>query len=197
MPGPDLGPSVDDKHQLRAAFGTRRRALPETERRDRSAAACDRLAGLPELAAAELVALYAALPDEADPGPARDALERAGSRIALPRVTDAGTLVLVAADGDLTPGYRGVLEPAGEPLPVDAVDVIVVPGVAFDRDGGRLGRGGGHYDRLLASVGASTTSVGFAFSFQLIEHVPVLDHDQPVDVIVTDEEVVRRTGPPS
>lgn len=197
MPGPDLGPSVDDKHQLRAALDTRRRALPETERRDRSVAACDRLAGLPELAAAGLVALYAALPDEADPGPARDTLEHAGCRIALPRVTDAGTLVMVAVDGELAPGYRGVLEPTGEPLPVDAIDVVVVPGVAFDRDGGRLGRGGGHYDRLLASVAGSTTSIGFAFSFQLIEHVPLLDHDQLVDVIVTDEEVVRRTGPPS
>lgn len=197
MPGADLGPPVDDKHQLRTAFDARRRALSESERRGRSAAACDRLAGLPELAAAEIVALYAALPDEADPGPARDALERTGCRIALPRVSDAGTLVIVGADGELAPGYRGVLEPAGEPLPVEAIDVIVVPGVAFDRDGGRLGRGGGHYDRLLASVTASTTSIGLAFSFQLVEHVPVLDHDQPVDVIVTDEEVVRRTGPSS
>lgn len=196
MPGPGLGPSVEDKHQLRAAFDARRRALPETERRARSAAACDRLVDLPELAAAELVVLYAALPDEADPGPARDELERIGCRIALPRVTDAGSLVVVAADGELAPGYRGVLEPTGDPLPVDQIDAIVVPGVAFDRDGGRLGRGGGHYDRLLAAA-ASTTSIGFAFSFQLLEHVPVLDHDKLVDVIVTDEEVVRRTGPPS
>lgn len=188
---------MDDKQELRAALGARRRALPEADRRRRSAAAVRHLAGLPELGSPGTVALYAALPDEADPGPVRARLEARGCRIGLPRVRDDGALDVVAADGPLEPGFRGVLEPGGEPLPLHGIDVVVVPGVAFDRDGGRLGRGGGHYDRLLGALPASATRVGFAFAFQLVDHVPLLDHDQPVDVIVTDEEVVRRTGPPS
>lgn len=188
---------MSDKEHLRRALRARRSALPDQDRRRLSTAAARRLAELPELQAARFVALYAALPDEADPAPARAALEERGVRIALPRVHADGHLELVDATGDLAPGFRGVLEPAGPPLPLDGIDVVVVPGLAFDVDGGRLGQGGGHYDRLLAATGSSTV-VGFAFAFQVIAHVPVLDHDQPVDVIVTDEAVHRRrrrTGP--
>lgn len=187
-----------DKQELRAALRTRRAALTVEERDRRSAQATRHLLELPELRDARSVALYAALPDEADPAPARARLEDRGVRIALPRVHPDDHLELIGADGESRPGYRGVLEPAGPPLPLDAIDVIVVPGVAFDRDGGRLGQGGGHYDRLLALLDDRVTAVGFAFAFQVIEHVPILDHDRPVDVVVTDAGVHhRRTGGPS
>lgn len=188
---------MDDKRELRAALGARRWALTPAQRRERSAAAARHLVDLPELAAAGTVALYAALPDEADPAPARRPLERRGCRIALPRVLRDGALALVAVEGALEPGFRGVLEPSGDPLPLDQVRAVVVPGVAFDRDGARLGRGGGHYDRLLAALPPSVATVGFAFAFQLVEHVPVLDHDRPVDLVVTEQEVVRPAAPPT
>lgn len=180
-----------DKQELREALRTRRAALPGADRDRRTGLAVGHLLGLAELRRPGTVALYAALPGEIDPAPARPELEARGARIVLPRVHADGHLELVAADGALSPGFRGVLEPDGPALPPADVDVIVVPGVAFDRDGGRLGQGGGHYDRLLAAVGGSTTAVGFAFAFQVVEHVPLLDHDRPVDVLVTDEAVHR------
>lgn len=189
-----------DKQELRTALRTRRRALTDDERGRRSAQAAQHLLGLAELQRARTVALYAALSDEADPAPARPPLEERGTRIALPRVHADGHLELVDAAAVATPGFRGILEPEGPPLSPDEIDVVVVPGLAFDRDGGRLGQGGGHYDRLLALLDDDITIVGFGFTFQVIEHVPVLDHDHPVDLVVTDAGVHRRdrrTGPTS
>lgn len=180
-----------DKQELREALRTRRAALPGGDRDRRTELAVGHLLGLPELQAPGTVALYAAVPGEIDPAPARPTLEARGARIVLPRVHGDGHLELVAAQGALSPGFRGVLEPDGPAVPPGDVDVIVVPGVAFDLDGGRLGQGGGHYDRLLSALGTSTTAVGFAFGFQVVQHVPLLDHDRPVDIVVTDEGVRR------
>jgi 5-formyltetrahydrofolate cyclo-ligase len=84
----------------------------------------------------------------------------------------------------------GGLEPeGGEPADPVAVDVVLVPGVAFDRSGNRLGMGGGYYDRFLAGI--SAPKIALAHAFQIVEAVPVDERDQRVDAIVTPDEVVR------
>ena len=90
---------------------------------------------------------------------------------------------------ELSPGYRGILEPQfGPEIHVDDIDVLIVPGTAFDRRGHRLGRGGGFYDRLLSNA-HKLFSVGVGFHAQLLEEVPVEDHDCTVCAVVTDKAV--------
>lgn len=183
---------ADPKSALRAEVRRRRASLDDATRRRAAAAAADHLLALPEVARAETVALYAAHGDELDPAPAGDALRARGLATVLPRVDGASLLLVPVGSGDqLSPGYRGVPEPVGDALPAEAVDVVVVPGVAFDRSGGRLGQGGGHYDRLLATLPRGSLRVGYAFACQLVDEVPRSLHDEAVDVVVTEDGTIR------
>jgi 5-formyltetrahydrofolate cyclo-ligase len=93
---------------------------------------------------------------------------------------------------DLAPGYRGIPEPGSDAalVPAASVDVFAVPGVLFGRDGSRLGRGGGHYDRLLAEARPEALRVGVCYSDRVRAELPVEAWDQPVDLIITEQGVV-------
>jgi 5-formyltetrahydrofolate cyclo-ligase len=180
------------KAALRRAASTARQGLTAAERAAASTAAAERIWRLPELRSARTVGLYVAHGAELD---LTDLLRRCrgrGTRTALPRVTrDELVLVATTAGEDLFPGYRGIAEPTGPPLEPADIDVLVVPGVAFDPHGGRLGRGGGHYDRLLARVSARTVRIGVGFACQLVPSVPREPHDEGLDLVVTDRAVHR------
>lgn len=180
------------KARLRAELERARGAIDPVERARASGGAARNLLTLPELAPAGAVLLYAATSSEIDPGPIRDELLGRDVRVLLPRVAGE-TLEVVPVTGAeyLATGPRGVPEPAGQAVDPTGVDVAVVPGVGFDRGGGRLGRGGGHYDRLLAGMPASTLRVGLCFAVQVVDRVPRAGHDVPVDVVVTEREVIR------
>ena len=107
--------------------------------------------------------------------------------------TGAALEFACCAASELVPGPARALEPpASSPsLPLDAIDLIVVPGVAFDARGGRLGRGRGHYDATLARLRPGTARVGLCFDEQVVDRVPVEPHDVPLDVVVTGSRVLR------
>jgi len=126
---------------------------------------------------------------------ARLALEQ-GKTVAVPRV-DASARVLnlhsIADLGvDVAPGWGGIPEPRDyrERIDPEAIDWILVPGLAFDRSGRRLGYGGGYYDRLLPLIPASAARVAGAYDLQLVPRVPAAPHDLLVDCIVTPSEIV-------
>jgi 5-formyltetrahydrofolate cyclo-ligase len=180
------------KQPLRAATRAARRALSLGDRTAASELAVQRLLALPELRTVGTVLLYAALAEELDVGAAVAPLRARGVRSLFPRV-QGEELDLVEA-GDLRTlqlGHRGIREPVGPVVPVDEVDVVVVPGVAFDPHGGRLGQGGGHYDRLLVRLRPETARIGICFSCQVVPVVPRETHDEPVDLVVTDRAVHR------
>lgn len=111
----------------------------------------------------------------------------ATSRLRMVRITDP--------DRDLVPGYLGIAEPRPElveraALPSGAIDLAIVPGVAFDRSGQRLGYGGGFYDRFLALEAPQALRVGLGFSVQLVERLPVLPHDMGLDLLFLENEVL-------
>lgn len=190
-------------------MGNERAALSAVERRARGAAACARLLALPELAdlAGRTVAGYVALDThgELDPAPALDAVRGRGGRVALPRVADrAAPLAFhLAGDAGLVTGRFGLLEPPPDAPPVApaALDVVVVPGVAFDADGRRLGFGGGFYDRTFGggrggdTIGARPPLIGLCFDLQVVARCPAGPDDVAVDVVVTESRVLRREGP--
>ncbi len=84
-------------------------------------------------------------------------------------------------------GAFGIPEPKRRPVPLKALDLVIVPGVAFDRQGRRLGRGGGYFDRFLARIPASVPRVGLAFRFQVVKSLPRESHDQPVSRVITEK----------
>lgn len=172
-----------------------RRELQEARRRLRgsaqamSSAACLRLAGLAEFFGARHVVLYAPIDGEVDPGGvAAAAADRA---VYYPR-TDGGRLEVLEAEASaLVPGRFGIPEPtSGAPLREGTRDaVFVVPGLAFDLEGVRLGRGGGWYDRVLARY-PEAVRVGLAYEFQVLPRLPAASWDVRMDALVTEARVL-------
>jgi 5-formyltetrahydrofolate cyclo-ligase len=182
----------------------KRAALTEGERRTRSEAASARLLGLAELAAPRGLAIagYMAAKGEVDPAVALSAVAARGAVVALPRVSaEAPRLRFHRADaGPLVAGAFGLLEPAASAAEIapDALDVVIVPGLAFDAEGRRLGFGGGYYDGAFGAPPRAgekrAVRIGLAFDFQIVPRCPAGDADVPVDAVVTEARVLRPTG---
>jgi len=197
----------EQKRALRREMSAARAALPENERTARSEAASARLLALPELAAAgaRTLAGYVAVKGEIDPAPALAAVAAAGAAVALPRVApEAPRLRFHRADaGPLAPGRFGISEPAAAApeIALDELDVVIVPGLAFDGEGRRLGFGGGYYDGVFGKFGSSAAAssgpgkrpalIGLCYDFQIVARCPAGDGDVPVDLVVTDARVLR------
>ena len=171
-----------------------RRALPAEDRSQQAARACARVVALPEFERAGRVAVHHAIGAELSVASvAAAALER-GKPLLWPRVYRAGRIELAEGSAaDLVPDCAGVLAPptSHAPVALAAGDLIVIPGLAFTRDGARLGRGGGHYDRLLADARGVAITVGVAFDIQLVRELPWEPHDQRVDVVAMPSEIWR------
>ena len=143
--------------------------------------------------------LYAALPDELSVGPLFEALSVSGAVRLLPRATAERRLEFARVEcwEDLRPGRYGVLEPPeGAPLiELGEDDAVVVPGVAFDPAGHRLGRGKGYYDRTFErDASRSPLLFGLAYDFQVVDRVPHDEFDRSVDAIAT-ERALYPAGP--
>lgn len=185
---------AERKAALRRSVLAARRDLTRDERLQASRAAVERLLRLPEVWRAQVVALYVAMPDEVDPWHAYQFLRDREIRILYPRVRGEHLELAEARDPTTLPtGFRGIPEPTGPTIDPEVVDAMVLPGVAFDLDGGRLGQGGGHYDRLTPHLPEDTVRIGLCFSCQVVPVVPRDEHDQLVDVVVTDH-ALHRTG---
>jgi 5,10-methenyltetrahydrofolate synthetase len=187
------------KRQIRRAMLAQRQALPEAERLARSRRVWQRLTALPCYQAAGVVLGYMAIDKEVlTDGLLRQAIA-AGKLIVLPAV-EAGCqqLALYAVrdlERDVAPGFRGILEPQRQrtrAVGLEEVELALVPGVAFDPQGGRLGFGAGFYDRLLSRFPAGVPKVGIAFDFQVLPRLPRLSHDIALDAIVTESRVISR-----
>ena len=179
--------AVAAKSAVRDRFLARRRARPEAERAAASAAVTTAL--LRGLARARVLAAY--VPEETEPGHGRipAAFGRLGARVLLPVVPAEGRELTWAVDtGRLAPGRFGLLEPVGPrlgPTAVGTADVVVVPAVAVARDGVRLGRGGGYYDRALRHARPDAVVVALVFDDELVDELPAEPHDRRVGAVVT------------
>ncbi|MCP4810694.1 MAG: 5-formyltetrahydrofolate cyclo-ligase [Proteobacteria bacterium] len=172
-----------DKARLRKTLRARRRAL--SDRPLRSVQAAGHLLGSPRWAGA--VGLFHSIGAEISTRPLLERGWAHGLQLALPIVVGAGRPLefrRVFPDTPLQAGAFGVLEPQGTER-VDALDLIVLPGLAFDRAGGRLGYGGGYYDRTLAR--SSAFRVMLAFADQEVADVPMGAHDERVQAVVTED----------
>ncbi len=152
-----------------------------------------RLARLPILRSADTIAGYRAVRGELDVDAALTLLAERGARITIPRVAGEH-LEFVCWDpvDDTTPGSFGIPEPIGDrTVPLSAHDVVLVPLVAFDADGHRLGQGGGFYDRALARATPRPVVIGIAHSFQQVDSIPTEQWDVPIDAVVTEDHILE------
>jgi len=166
-----------------------RRALAPEEKRAMDQAVCERLLARPEIRDAETVCLYASLADEADTWLLARRLWACGRGTAFPRVEDGGiAFYRVGSEQDLVHGFRGIWEPSATCPRENRPDTpVIVPGLAFSPQGGRLGYGGGYYDRFFAGE-PKHRRIAAAYPFQIVETLPAETWDCPVDVIVTPEQ---------
>ena len=170
--------------------------LPADDKLHRSRAIAEQALSLPETAGASHILLYYPLPDEVDTRPLMNHLFKARKTLYLP-TTDEGegiTPVRILPDDleDLTTGHLDIPVPRTlRPVMPEVIDLVVVPGRAFDRDLNRLGRGGGFYDRFLCQTGPEAVMMAVAFACQIVDRVPSGPHDMPVDIVVTENEVIR------
>lgn len=189
---PLAGPALHDaKRRLRTDTITARDALDPADRARDSRAIVAGIAALPSFVAARCVLLTLPFRSEWDARALLHAVLARGAVAALPRV-DVGARMLMLHEVrdpavDVVPGFRGIPEPAphARAVAVEDIDWVLVPGVAFDPDGGRLGYGGGYYDRLLAVVDPAVPRVAGAFDMQVVDAVPSAPHDLRVHTLVT------------
>ncbi|MFD8001528.1 5-formyltetrahydrofolate cyclo-ligase [Streptomyces mirabilis] len=190
---------------LRRGFLAVRSRLTPYDLRESAGALALRALELPELAHARTVAAYVSVGSEPGTIALLDALHARGVRVLLPVLLADNDLDwgAYAGEGSLERvqhgGRMALLEPAGERLSPEAVqdaDAVLLPGLAVDRRGMRLGRGGGSYDRVLARLeraGADPALVVLLYDAEVVEHVPAEPHDRPVHAVVTPSGV-RRFG---
>jgi len=146
---------------------------------------------LPVLKTAKAVLLYYPHKNEVDTKPIIGKLLQEGKiTVCLPKVVGQNIVpVKVNSLSQLKEGYAGIKEPEGQPCPVEEIDLVVVPAVAFDRKGQRLGYGKGFYDRFLKETDA--LKVGLAYDFQVVDSLPAEEHDEPVDLIITPTGIIN------
>jgi len=184
-----LSPNEAPKPALRREVRARLALLTEIQRERLSAQACTLLQRQKLWQEARAVLFYAPLSGELDVWPLVVKALEAGKTVALPQfvaTTDGYVACQVRdPDGDLASGQFGIREPARHcaRMPLNQLDLVLVPGVAFDLHGRRLGRGKGYFDRLLTAVRGTTC--GVAFDEQIVSKVPVEPHDQHVNCILT------------
>lgn len=180
------------KRSLRAATLARRRELTRQQVASQSLALQQRFFELPEFQAAKVLALYAPIHHEVETDAVATAALASGKTLLYPAVVgDDLEFRRVCALDRLVPGRFGILEPQGDPVDPAGADLIVVPGVAFDLCGRRIGYGKGYYDRSLHRLERSGRLAAFCYDFQLVEEIAGEPHDVTMDLIVTELRVVR------
>jgi 5-formyltetrahydrofolate cyclo-ligase len=178
-------PIVSDKSAVRAGLLARRAALGPAALADASLRVLAHLGAA--VAGRQLVAAYVPIGTEPGGPGLPDALRNAGARVLLPVLRADNDLDWAAYDGVLEPSGRGLREPPGPRLGVDAVasaELIVVPALAVDRRGVRLGRGGGSYDRALTRVPAGAPIVALLHDGELLDELPAEPHDRLVSGVI-------------
>ena len=181
------------KQQFRKHLIEVRKQVLDKDQKSKSI--CEQILSSNILKNAKTVALYSAVKTEADPSSLALALEASNIETLFPKVLDGRLQFHKATQSQLVPGYAGILEPSADHKihPIHEIDIWIIPGLGFSRQGARIGYGKGHYDKALAeamSLGATHKTIGFGFSEQLTDEVPLEPHDVPLDIIAVENEII-------
>lgn len=186
-----------NKKQLRSHILERRKSMSAKEREQLSREVCEHLLSHERLADAKAIMAFHPFGDELDILPFLLEAKKRGQDIWLPLTNVAERRLIpyrYTGPHMLKQGVYGIWEPdpaLAEEADVSHLDAIIVPGVAFDSKGGRMGYGGGYYDRFLATLKKLPFLVGVGFSIQVVEHVPLESHDVLLDAVVTEKGLLH------
>jgi 5-formyltetrahydrofolate cyclo-ligase len=185
-----------DKAQLRRTLLNRLYALPSEQRSEKSRKACQNLVSIEPFQNASTVMMFVSLPQEVDTSEAILHAWQLGKVVAVPKISWEQRHMIPVQINSLETGFStnafGLRNPiAGVPVPFEDIDLVVTPALGFDRKGNRLGRGGSFYDRFFANDQLRAVKCGFGFAEQVMDSIPVAEHDLPVDMLVTDEGIIH------
>ena len=182
--------SENKKTEIRVKTLTALRNQKEEDRFKNSLVILEKLLAVTEFQKSKTILFYASFDGEVDTWPMMKRALNLGKQIALPKIipTQKKIIPMLISDlqTDLYLGPYGIRQPLDScrPVKVEELDLVVVPGVAFDRRNRRLGRGGGYYDRFLADLSPQTPKIGLAFDFQIVDRFPVDAHDVAVTRVI-------------
>ena len=180
-----------NKEQLRLDLQKCLLDMTPRQRAEKSKRACHNLVATPQFESASIVMLYLSLPHEVDTSEAILAAWQLDKIVVVPKVSWQQRHMIPVRINSLETGFStevaGLRNPVtGVPVPFEEIDLVITPGLGFDRKGNRLGKGGSYYDRFFANTTLKAKKCGFAFNEQVVESIPTIDHDQSVDFLVTD-----------
>lgn len=181
-----------DKNEIRKKIKAMKSMLLESEKLDAADSAFRRLEQTAAFLMANKILMYHSLPDELS---THSFLKKWNNRkkFYLPRVNGVNLEILPYDKSRLELGAFHIEEPTGnDTIDIDEIELVIVPGVAYDKKGNRLGRGKGFYDRLLCT--SKATKIGIAYDFQIVEEIPAEPHDVSVDIVISPEsyQIVHR-----
>lgn len=187
------------KAEIRRRILAQRDATPDDDRYQKSKAIRDRLFHFANFIEARIVLFYASFGSEVATGEMiRNALQ-INKVVALPFIDQKEKKIVPYKidnfERDVQPGYRGILEPIPQRckiMPVEHINLAIIPGIAFDERGGRLGHGTGFYDRFIPVLDVTTRKVALAFESQIVRQIPMEPHDRFIDIIITEDRIIYK-----
>jgi len=184
------------KQKLKLEIFEKRKKLSEEEVKEKSKKVIDNLRALEEFQKAKNILFYVSVNNEVD---TREIIKELlkEKNIIIPYTIKNKPAIFLSELKDfveLEPKAFGILEPKEKYIREfdgEKLDLVIVPGIVFDKNGHRIGYGYGYYDRFLKTIAKDVVKIGLAFDFQLVDKVPEEEHDVPLDIVVTEKEVVR------
>ncbi len=178
------------KAEIRSKMKERLLSQGKEEKREKDRIIKEKLSALPEFKESKTIGFYISLASEVDTVALIDEALRAGKTVLAPVIAgdDLRFHRIEDRKADLAEGPCGILQPKKsreKPFPNDQMDLVIVPGVAFSKEGARLGKGRGFYDRFLKDLPRRVKRIGLAYDLQIIQDLPVTPQDVPVDTVIT------------
>lgn len=185
-----------DKSQMRREIKSRLIEIEPQQRAQKSKQICRHLTGTEEFKKAGTVMVYLSMAHEVDTASVILQCWQQEKTVIVPKVSwqqrHMIPVEINSLNSGISTGAGGLRNPTtGAPMPVEDIDMVITPGLAFDKKGNRLGRGGAYYDRFLASEGLKAVICSMAFSEQIVDEVPTDQHDKTVDFIVTENGIIN------
>jgi len=186
------------KQNLKQEISNKRKSLTKEDIKEKSSKIKDNLYSLDEFKKAKNIMFYVSFNNEVNTtGLIKELLIKKGKNVIVPYVIKNNPILQLSElknINELTAKTFGILEPKENYIREFShkkIDLVILPGVVFDQNGHRIGYGYGYYDRFLKKLNSDVVKIGFAFDFQLIEKIPEERHDVPVDIVITEERVLK------